>query len=86
MHPSRHLGVKKNNQTSLTAGLPSKCLTGITDLKKAQQLLMSLHVRGKAQKILGDLSQDERKYYDNLKSILSSIFCPKQLVVTQSRI
>ncbi|XP_061183328.1 uncharacterized protein LOC133191598 [Saccostrea echinata] len=47
--------------------------------EKSQQLVMSL--RGEAQKILGDLSQEQRKDYDNLKSILSSRFCPKELVV-----
>ena len=47
--------------------------------EKSQQLVMSL--RGEAQKILGDLSQDQRKDYDNLKSILSGRFCPKELVV-----
>ena len=38
-------------------------------------------LRGEAQKILGDLSQDQRKDYDNIKSILSGTFCPKELVV-----
>ena len=47
--------------------------------EKSQQLVMSL--RGEAQKILGDLSQEQRKDYDNLTSILSSRFCPKELVV-----
>ena len=47
--------------------------------EKSQQLVMSL--RGEAQKILGDLSQDQRKDYDNLKSIMSARFCPKELVV-----
>ena len=45
-----------------------------------------MSLRSEAEKILADLSQDQRKYDDNLKSILSSIFCPKELVVAQSRI
>ena len=45
-----------------------------------------MSLRSEAQKILADLSQDQRKYDENLKSILSSIFCPKELVVAQSRI
>ena len=45
-----------------------------------------MSLRSEAQKILADLSQDQRKYDDNLKSILSSIFCPKEIVVAQSRL
>ena len=47
--------------------------------ERSQQLVMSL--RGEAQKLLGDLTLEQQKDYDNLKSILTKRFNPQELVI-----
>ena len=47
--------------------------------EQSQQLVMCL--RGEAQKLLGDLTVEQRKDYDNLKSILTKRFNPQELVI-----